>query len=61
MEKFFKLLILYWGIYAQSLSQVQLFVTPWPIALQTPLPMEFPSKNTGAGCCFLLQYWGIAK
>ena len=33
----------------------QLFVTPWTVALQVPLSVGFPSKNTGMGCCFLLQ------
>ena len=28
---------------AQPLSPVQLFVTPWTVAYQAPLPMEFPS------------------
>ena len=30
-------------------------VTPWTVARQAPLSMEFPSKNTGVGCHFLLQ------
>ena len=34
----------------QSLSHVQLFVTPWTVARQAPLPMGFPGKNTGVGC-----------
>ena len=25
-------------------------VTPWTEALQAPISMRFPSKNTGAGC-----------
>ncbi|XDA72876.1 hypothetical protein R6Z07F_003154 [Ovis aries] len=40
---------------AQSLSRVQLFATPWTVARQAPLSMEFPGKNTGVGCHFLLQ------
>ena len=40
---------------AQSLSRVQLSVTPGTIAHQTPLSMEFSSKNTGAGCHFLFE------
>ena len=41
---------------AQSLSCIQLFVTPWTVAHQAPVcPWDFPYKNTGAGCCFLLQ------
>ena len=39
----------------QSLSRVRLFATPWTVALQAPLSMGFPRKNTGAGCHFLLQ------
>ena len=34
---------------------VQLFESPWTVALQAPLPMEFPGKNTGVGSHFLLQ------
>ena len=29
--------------------------TPWTVAHQAPLSMEFPGKNTGVDCCFLLQ------
>ena len=38
-----------------SLSLVQLFATPWTVACQTTLSMEFSQKNTGVGCHFLLQ------
>ena len=31
------------------------FVTPWTVAHQAPLSMDFPGKNTGVGCHFLLQ------
>ena len=42
------------------LSCVQLFVTWWTVAYQAAptrllLPWEFPGKNTGVGCHFLLQ------
>ena len=37
------------------LSRVQLFATLWTVACQASLSMEFPGKNTGAGCHFLLQ------
>ena len=37
------------------LSFVCLFATPWTVAHQVPLSMEFPGKNTGVGCHFLLQ------
>ena len=36
-------------------SHVWLFATPWTIVLQAPLPMGFPSKNTGSGCHFLFR------
>ena len=39
----------------QSLSRVRLFATPWTVALQAPLSMGFPRKNTGAGCHSLLR------
>ena len=38
-------------------SHVQLFETLWTIACQVLCPWDFSSKNTGAGCYFLL--WGI--
>ena len=41
--------------HARSLSRVWLFVTPRTVALQAPLFMGFPNKNTGVGCHFLLQ------
>ena len=37
------------------LSRGQRFGTPWTVAHQTSLSMEFPGKNTGVGCHFLLQ------
>ena len=41
----------------QSLSHVQLFVTPWTAACQGLFcPWDFSGKNiTGVGCHFLLQ------
>ena len=30
----------------ESLSRVQLYVTPWTVAHQAPLSMEFSGKNT---------------
>ena len=42
----------------QSLNHVQLFETPWTVACQAPLSRQewnFPGKNTGVGCYFLLQ------
>ena len=40
---------------AHVLSHVLLFATPWTVAHQVPLPVDFPGKNTGAGSCFILQ------
>ena len=37
------------------LSRVQLLLTPWTVAHQTPLSGEFSGKNTGVGNHFLLQ------
>ena len=37
------------------LSRVWFFVTPWAIARQTPLSMEFSRQEYWAGCHFLLQ------
>ena len=39
----------------QSLSCVRLFATPWTVAHRAPLSMDFPGKNTGVDCHFLLQ------
>ena len=39
----------------QSLSHVRLFGTPWAVALQAPLSMEFSRQESGVGCHFLLQ------
>ena len=42
-------------ISVHALSHVQLLVTPWTVACQLPLSIEFLGKNTGVGCHFLLQ------
>ena len=40
----------------KSLSRARLFVTPWTVACTKLLcPWDFLGKNTGVGCCFLLQ------
>ena len=39
----------------KSLSRVRLFATPWTVAYQALPPWDFPGKNTGVGCHFLLQ------
>ena len=38
---------------AQSLSHVQLFVTPWTVAHQPPLSMGFPRQEYQHGLPFL--------
>ena len=39
---------------AQSLSPVQIFAAPWTVA-RLLSPWDFPGKNAGVGCHFLLQ------
>ena len=36
-------------------SHVRLHVTLWTAAHQAPRPWDSPGKNTGVGCCALLQ------
>ena len=36
-------------------SRVRLLQTPWTVAHQPPLSVEFSGKNTGEGSHFLLQ------
>ena len=36
-------------------SHVQLFETPWTIAHQTPLPMEFSEQEYWSDCCAFFQ------
>ena len=43
------------GVHAQLLSRVQLSVITWTVAYQAPLLTNYPGKNTGVGCHFLLQ------
>ena len=38
-----------------ELSRIQLFATPWSVAGQAPLSMEFSRQDTGVGCYGLLQ------
>ena len=42
-------------VHAQSLSPVQLFVTPWTVAHQACLSMEFFRQQYRIGLPFLLQ------
>jgi len=39
-------------VYVQSLSHVPLFATPWTIAHQTPLSMEFSRQEYWSGLLF---------
>ena len=42
----------------QSPNCVGLFATPWTVACQVPLPMEFSSQGHWSGCYLLLQELG---
>ena len=42
-------------VHGCMLSHVQLFVTPWTVACQAPLPRDFPGKDTAVGYHFLLR------
>ena len=51
----FQARVLEWGAIAFSLSHfscVQLFVTPWTVALQAPLPMGFSRQEYWSGLPF---------
>ena len=39
----------------QSCPTPWVFAIPWTVAHQAPLSLGFSSKNTGVGCCALLQ------
>ena len=41
--------------WSSSVISNQLFATPWTVAYQAPLSVDFPGKSTGMGCQFLLQ------
>ena len=43
-----------WTCYTQPFSRVQLFATPCTI-VRLLCPQDFPGKNTGTACRFLLQ------
>ena len=43
------------SIFVQSISLVQLFMTPRTVARQPPLSWDFPGKNTGMDCHSILQ------
>ena len=40
------------GMCAQSLSHVRLFLTPWPVACQAPLSMEYSRQENWGGLPF---------
>ena len=42
-------------VYVLMLNHAQLFATPWTVAHQPSLSWNFPGKDTGEGCHFLLQ------
>ena len=44
-----------------SLRYVLFFATLWTVACQATLPWDFPGKNTGVGCHFLLQLNDIMR
>ena len=39
----------------KAFSHFQLFATPWTVPARLLCPWNFPGKNTGVGCHFLLQ------
>ena len=43
------------------LSRVRLFETPWTVAHQAPLSMEFSRQEYLGGCHFLLQRLSLTK
>ena len=42
-------------LHAELLNHVWPFATPWTVACHLLYPWDFPGKNTGVGCHFLLQ------
>ena len=46
-------LIFLWDVYTQLLSHVQFFVTPWTVAYQAPLSMEFFRQKCWSELSFL--------
>ena len=44
-------------LHDHSLSRAQLFATPWTAAPKLLHPWDFPGKNTGMDCHFLLRVW----
>ena len=50
LKEIFSISKIYMGV--QSLSHVQLFATPWTIACQAPLSMEFSRQEYWSGLPF---------
>ena len=48
-------------VVAESLSRVQLFETPWTVAHQAPLSMEFPRQENCSGLLFPSPGWGVGS
>ena len=46
------------GLVAKSCPTL---ATPWTVACQVPLSMEFPGRNTVVDCHFLLQGYNIVN
>ena len=44
-----------WKVKVKSINPIWLFVTLSTVAHQASCPRDFPGKNTGVGCHFLLQ------
>ena len=42
-------------VLCSALSHVQLFVTPWTVAVRLLSPWNFPGENSAVGYPFLLQ------
>ena len=55
---FVALFLLTWtsgtSMHVKSLQSSLILCYPWSIAYHTPLSRNFPGKNTGVGCHFLL-------
>ena len=48
--------ILWWWWFSCSVLSDS-FAISWTIVCQAPSPWDFPAKNTGMGCHFLLQFF----
>ena len=50
-----KIVFVYKNASVELLSCVQLFMTPWSVARQPPLPWNSPGKDIGVGCHAFFQ------